>query len=573
MVQKMPRSAYPRPDFRREEWKCLNGLWDFSFDEPCYDRKILVPFAPESKLSGLADPSFHQALYYRRTFTLPEAWHGRRVLLHFGAVDYRCDVRVNGEPAVQHEGGNVPFDADITELLRFGAENEICVKAEDDPLDFEMPRGKQYWKEQSESIFYTRTSGIWQSVWLEPVSAAHLEKWKITPLLMQDAVRMDFSLSDAAALRVRIKYGEKVAAETVFLAPQKNQSHTFILDPGALGCWSMAEELTWSPEHPRLFDVTAEVLQQGTAVDTVHSYFGMRSISIENGELLLNGRPYFQKLVLDQGYWPDSLLTAPDDKAFAADIRTIREMGFNGVRLHQKIEDPQFLYEADRLGLLVWGEFPAAYAYSARAVSRTLAEWTAEIERDCSHPCLVVWTPLNESWGVPDLAISAQQAEFSQAMVRLTHALDPTRPVVDNDGWEHTSGDLFTVHDYEPDHNVLAERYADIQALLQERPGGRILYVPGHTWAGQPLLVTEFGGIAFQAGCGGWGYSSASDQEDFLRRYQAVTSALLGARAVQGFCYTQFTDVEQEINGLLTYDRTPKVPLQKIRAINESIRR
>lgn len=564
------RGEYPRPQFVRREWMPLNGKWDFSFDEERYDKTITVPFAYQAPLSGIGEKAFHSTVWYRRSFAVPAAWQGKRVLLHFGAVDYECEVWVNGTHAARHLGGQVGFSADITDALLPG-ENTLRVRAEDDHALLDIPRGKQFWKENSESIFYTATTGIWQSVWLEPVAPAHMEQVRITPLYDQKAVRFEYQLAGSAAgavLEAEISFEGRPAAAAAVTANSPQGAFSVSLEETALGVWNAGEELVWTPETPRLFDVKFRLLQGGRPVDEAASYFGMRKVSVENGRFLLNNRPYYQRLLLDQGYWPGGLLTAPSDEAFITDIKLAKAMGFNGVRKHQKVEDPRFLYHADRMGLLVWGEIGSGYTYSNRLAGRLMEEWVQAVQRDYNHPCIVAWTPLNESWGVQEIAHSPCQQQFCRAMAAMTKALDATRPVSDNDGWEHVCGDLLTIHDYEAREEVLAARYASAAAALASQPAARPLYVPGSGCGGEPILVSEFGGISF-AKCGeeGWGYSSAQNEEDFLRRYEAVVRPLLASPCVQGFCYTQLTDVEQEINGLLTYDRQPKAALEKIRRI------
>ena len=452
-MNQIPRPEYPRPDFQRENWLPLNGEWDFSFDKPIFDRKILVPFACETKRSGIHDTSFHNAVWYRRSFSLPEPMHDRQILLHFGAVDYTCRLWVNDRFIREHTGGQCGFSADITGALNASGENIIVLEARDDPADLEMPRGKQYWKPESESIFYTRTTGIWQSVWLEAVSPMHLASCRITPLFDDRSVRFSYVLNAApqnVTLTVGITFRGKPAG-TVSVAPTSARgAFDWQIDQSALSAWNYQEDLVWTPEQPNLFDVTFHVLEHGREVDTVQSYFGMRKVSIQNGQFLLNNRPYCQKLVLDQGYWPESLLTAPSDEAFIRDIELTKAMGFNGVRKHQKVEDPRYLYHADRMGLLVWGEIGAAYLYSEQYADRIYREWLDVLWRDYNHPCIVVWTPLNESWGVQEIETAPRQQAHSEAMVAITKSMDTTRPVVDNDGWEHTNGDLLTIHDYSP---------------------------------------------------------------------------------------------------------------------------
>jgi beta-galactosidase/beta-glucuronidase len=572
-MNQIPRPEYPRPDFQREKWLPLNGEWDFSFDEPIFDQKILVPFACETKLSGIHDPSFHNAVWYRRSFSLPEPMHDRQILLHFGAVDYTCRLWVNDQFIREHTGGQCGFSADITDALNASGENVIVLEARDDPADLEMPRGKQYWKPESESIFYTRTTGIWQSVWLEAVSPMHLCSCRITPLFDERSVRFSYALSAApqhVTLTAEITFRGKTAGAVSVTPTSARGAFDWQIDQSALSAWNYQEDLVWTPEQPNLFDVTFRILEHGCEVDAVQSYFGMRKVSIQNGQFLLNSRPYYQKLVLDQGYWPESLLTAPSDEAFIRDIELTKAMGFNGVRKHQKVEDPRYLYHADRMGLLVWGEIGAAYLYSEQYADRIYREWLDVLWRDYNHPCIVVWTPLNESWGVQEIETDPRQQAHSEAMVAITKSMDTTRLVVDNDGWEHTNGDLLTIHDYSPSGEMLRAHLGSMDAILALRPAQRALFVGRHAYAGQPILLSEFGGVKFVPGTEAqhsWGYCEADSCAAFAGKLRELFDAVRACPLVDGYCYTQLTDVETEQNGLLTYDRTPKLPLETICAI------
>ena len=569
--KRIPRGEYPRPQFVSDCWMSLNGEWEFSFEKDSFDRKIIVPYVYQSELSGIGTNEECDVVWYRKNFTLPEAMQGKRILLHFGAVDYLCRVWVNGQLVMLHEGGHIGFEMEITQVLKEG-ENTIVVMAEDSVTDLEMPRGKQFWQKESASIFYTRTTGIWQSVWLEAVGKGYLDYVHITPDLDYMKAEFQYEINGVAKaqLKTRISFEGCEMASLAVDAEREAGSFSVMLDQQLLRNWNFQEDLAWTPENPRLFDVEFTLSVDGEVVDEVTSYFGMRKVSVENGRFLLNNRPYFQKLLLDQGYWRKSLLTAPEDEDFVKDIELAKSMGFNGVRKHQKIEDPRFLYHADRLGFLVWGEIAAAYVYSRKYVQRITKEWMSEIVRDYNHPCIVAWTPLNESWGVPNIKDNVEQQSHSAAMIYLTKSLDTTRPVISNDGWEHTCTDLLTVHDYEWQREVLEKRYSSLENILQFTAAGRPLFANGWEYVGQPILVTEFGGISYQKGDSeGWGYSNAVSDEDFAKRYNDVIAPLLASPYVQGFCYTELTDVEQEINGLLTYDREPKISVDTIRQINE----
>lgn len=567
-----PRNEYPRPQFVRENWMCLNGAWDFSFDTDCFDRTIMVPFAYQTRLSGLHCREAHNTVWYRTTFTLPAAMQGKNILLHFGAVDYTCTVWVNGTHITRHEGGHVSFGAEITHALRGGGENELVVCAQDETRSLEQPRGKQFWEEETRSVFYTGTTGIWQSVWLEAVGTAYLTQVFLRPNIDRMCVDIEYELAADAhvVLEATLSLEGHPVCKMQLEAHGTGGHFCMDIDPRDIPGTCFVEQLYWTPENPRLFDLEYRVLLEGKEVDRVRSYVGMRKVSIEDGQFLLNNRPYYQKLVLDQGYWPDSLLTAPSDEALRRDILLAKEMGFNGARKHQKIEDPRYFYHADKEGFLVWGEMPSAYAYSSKYVSRITQEWTQAVLRDYNHPSLVVWVPLNESWGITAINEHRDVLHHSLAMVHLTKSLDPTRPVVGNDGWEQAETDLLTIHDYDASSEAVRLRYASLESILAFRPSGRRLFAQEYEYRGQPILVTEFGGISYQPtpeGTG-WGYSGADTKEHFQAQYQAFVEALAASPHVQGFCFTQLYDIEQETNGLLTFSRENKVPAETICAIN-----
>lgn len=580
------RQEYPRPQFVRDEWMNLNGEWDFAFDDQKVGLsekwnqkfpeklKILVPFAYQSKKSGIHDESFHDVVWYHRTFILPDDWVGQQIVLHFGAVDYRASVYVNGEWATFHEGGNTPFQANITHLLVDG-DNDLVLRVEDPSEDVTIPRGKQYWHEKSASIFYTRTTGIWQTVWLEPVSPVHIDSIRWTPQIDRGDVDLELEVSGFE--------DENVELEVIisFQGKKLIQDRSQIFEAYTKRSFNLRNRFTdrsnihgdgwyWTPEHPNLFDVTFNLFVDGKSLDQVESYFGMRKVSIENGKFLLNNRSFYQKLVLDQGYFPEGLLSAPTDDDLKNDILLAKQMGFNGARKHQKVEDPRYLYWADRLGFLVWGEMANCSEFSEAAVSRISAEWAEAVKRDYSHPSLVVWVPLNESWGISRVAHDRQQQNHSLGMYYLTKSLDPTRPAMSNDGWEHTKSDICSIHDY---HSAkeMAEAYGTVENAITTNPANRLIYAKGFQYEGEPIMVTEYGGIAYEVGgTEGWGYSTANSGDKLVELYHAQTKTLLDSSVIQGFCYTQLTDVEQEINGLLTYDRKPKCDLDKIKAINEN---
>ncbi|WHY67561.1 sugar-binding domain-containing protein [Neobacillus sp. SuZ13] len=591
----VPRNEYPRPQLVRQDWVNLNGEWDFAFDDnnvglkekwfqngETFDRKINVPFAYQTKLSGINDPSFHDYVWYSREFTVPKGWNNQRVLLHFGAVDYRAWVYVNGEYACFHEGGNVSFSLDITDHLTWGNE-KVVVRVEDPSTDETIPRGKQFWIEQSDSIWYTRTTGIWQTVWLEPVSPTHVSKLRLTPDIDRGDIIVEFEVSGEFINKkadIEISFqGEKVAKDTIEVFEPYNKRSINLYNRQIFRTSFHHIGWNWSPENPNLFDIKFTLKDEDNQVilDEVESYFGMRKIHIENEMVYLNNKPYYQKLVLDQGYWPEGLLTAPTDDDLKKDIELALEMGFNGCRKHQKVEDPRFLYWADKLGFLVWGECAAFPSYSEDAASRLTKEWIEIIERDYNHPSIVAWVPVNESWGVPFIKANKQQQHHSLAMYHLIHSLDPTRLVISNDGWELTETDICAIHNYNHGSNDEKIKYEDFKEslltkenLLNSKPAGRGIYADGFEHKGEPILLTEFGGIGFKVGeDSGWGYTSVKDEQEFIADYRRVMEAVYASKSLHGYCYTQLTDVEQEINGLLSYNREPKCELTKIREIND----
>lgn len=589
----VPRQEYPRPQFVRQEYRILNGTWQFSFDdkgiglrEKWYDPsralegRITVPYAPECKCSGVDDPGPHAAMFYKREFTLPDEWRKKRLLLHFGAVDYRCRVYVNGEMAGCHEGGSVGFSFDITDLLLPEVQQNLCVYVEDPWRDQTIPRGKQFWETESKGIWYTRTSGIWQTVWLEPVAPAHIESVRFTPDVDTGSVQVEIIAPEAVGhtAQIQICYqGETVAETALTLTWSRTSTCLFLLDADIFRSNAHGDGWLWWPWAPHLFTVHIRLLDGSQVTDMVNSYFGMRKIHTKNGLVYLNNRPFYMKLVLDQGYWPDGLLTAPDDEAFRTDIQMAKKLGFNGCRKHQKVEDPRFLYWADHLGFLVWGEIAAPCLFNDEAATALTQEWMEVVERDYNHPSIVCWVPINESWGVSQINLNQQQQEYSLSLYHLLKALDGTRLVVNNDGWEMTYSDLCAVHNYahgeaedSPKFSYFRFLLSDREAFLQGMPAGRPVYADGFSYQGEPILLTECGGIAYQTTTqeNGWGYTSAASEEDFIRDYKRVIDAILASPFVYGFCYTQLTDVEQEINGLLTYDRRFKCTPEEICTIN-----
>lgn len=576
--------GYPRPQLQRSDWWSLNGPWDCAIEEErrwlrpadvTWDRTIVVPFAPESEASGIGHVGFMKGVWYRRALEVPPTPEGERLLLHFGAVDYRATVWLDDVVVARHEGGYTPFEADITDLVRHGHVHTLVVLAEDDPHDLAKPRGKQDWQPEPHSIWYVRTSGIWQTVWLERVPptrvtsirwAASLERWEVSLDLRVEGPRADDGLRVKVKLHVK---GNVLVDDTYLLVAGEVHRRIAISDPGID---DYRNELLWSPERPTLIEAEIEIWGgRGQRLDHVRSYTALRQVSTQGDRLLLNGRPYYLRLVLDQGYWAHTGMTAPSDAALRHDVELAKAMGFNGVRKHQKVEDPRYLYWADRLGLLVWGEMPSVYRFTKQAIERVTSQWMEVLARDASHPCIVAWVPFNESWGVPDLPTIPEQRHWVAALYHLTNTLDATRPVIGNDGWESVQTDILAIHDYDHDPDRLARRYRSDEELPRilerERPGGRRLVVEGHLEHTRvPVMLTEFGGIALHPRPGeAWGYSVVQTPEELQFRYGALLGAVHRVALFAGFCYTQFSDTYQEANGLLTMDRVPKLPLEALR--------
>ena len=582
---------HPRPQLTRARWIDLGGTWDFAYDDSgqgfdagwqervdVFTHTIQVPFPPESSESGIGDTSFHPIVWYRRTFSVSPEDRVKRLLLHCGAVDYRASVWINGRLVATHEGGQTPFSADITPALQPDENQVLVICAEDMPQDLAQPRGKQDWLEQPHEIWYDRTTGIWQPIWLEAVAPTHISHVRWTPDLDRGVLgfSVNFQGGEQTDLRLRVQLSLHGAtlADDIYAVRGTVVERQIAFDRAGM---MSREKLLWSPEHPNLVNATLTLLTGNEVVDKVQSYVGLRSVGIGSGHFLLNGLPYYLRLVLEQGYWPESHLAAPSAEALLHEVELVKALGFNGVRIHQKVEDPRFLYWCDRLGLLVWGEMANAYVFSPTAMERLTREWLEVLDRDYSHPCIVTWVPLNESWGVPDVARDPAQRHYVQALYYLTKALDPTRPVIGNDGWEHVVSDIFSIHDYAFDGDTLRERYGNLEAvrrtLREVQPGYRSVVLPGYQHTHEPIMLTEFGGISYrpQPRTSWFGYGTVTDPDAFLSKYRELLDAILESSSVAGFCYTQLTDTEQETNGLLTANREPKFDIAAVRLITERV--
>ena len=551
----MHRPEHPKPQFERPNWTNLNGLWHFELDpgnsgqnrklfDPTihFSQKINVPFCPESKLSGIANTDFMNSVWYKRSFTLSKTQLEGNIFIHFGAVDYFATVYINGQKCGEHKGGYVSFSFDITEYVVEG-ENSITVHAQDDSRNRLIPRGKQCDTYDSYGCLYTRTTGIWQTVWLEFIPKSYIKKVKYYPNLEEQTVTIHADLIGSGDFSIEASFEGKPMGEVSLKNVRGYQVITLPLK----------EKHLWEVGQGHLYDLTLKFEN-----DIVYSYFGLRSIEYTNFKFLLNGKSVFQRLVLDQGFYPDGIYTAPSDAELAADVERSMAMGFNGARLHEKVFEERFLYHCDKKGYMVWGEYPnwgldLSYADAIHAI---LPEWLEEIDRDFNHPSIVGWCPFNETW---DCNGRKQYDWILSLMYHATKAADATRPCIDVSGTYHVITDIFDVHDYEQNPKVFASHYenftkgewlADFDPPLKRQ----IKYD-----FKRPFFISEFGGIRWSDDTKGWGYGQApKSPEEFLERLKGLSDVILDNDKMFGFCYTQLTDIEQEQNGLYTYDRKAK---------------
>ena len=590
------KKDYPRPQFVRDNWENLNGTWDFGFDdanqgekEKWYEKfpgelKIEVPFTYETKLSGIQDERRHDNIWYHKTITVDASkLTDNRLLIHFEGSDFHTKLWVNGAYAGDHKGGYARFSFDITELVKDG-ENELTVKVEDS-FDIQQPRGKQRWIDENFGCWYVQTTGIWKTVWTEYVPDIRLDYVKMTPNLHDMALEIEYQIDAPESAMAggnlmvvaTVTFGDMLISKTMTVMTSdhtKTKIDVFHKTNGQTNCGMEWGVRTWSPESPDLYDITFEVVSDGKILDTVGSYFAMREIRIDGSNILLNGHPLYQRLILDQGYWKDSHLTPPSEEALIEDIDKIHELGYNGLRKHQKTEDERFLYWCDVKGMLVWSEMAAAYEYSDKAVEEFTREWTEIVRQNYNHPCIITWTPVNESWGVSQVETDPMQQHFTEMLYHLTKSMDRYRPVIVNDGWEHTISDIITLHDYEEVGETFYKRYMEFkdQILTTEvyHSSHKSAFANGFVYKGQPIIISEYGGIAFNNDDSGWGYGNkVNNKEDFIRRFDEITTAVKELPYCCGFCYTQVSDVQQEINGLMDMERNFKVDPKVIKEINE----
>ena len=580
----IPRSEYPRPDRVRENWLCLNGQWDFAFDEKgvglaenwqsrkSLDTEITVPFVYQCKLSGINDLRHSDFVWYHRTFSIPENFNGKRVILHFGAVDYKARVYLNGSFIGEHEGGYTPFSFDITHNVSDRkAVYDLTVCCED-PLDTEIPRGKQSFRPEPFACWYTPSSGIWQSVWLEGVGMKYIEDVRITPDVDNSTFRVEALLSavpENGTLKMDVSFKGVPVTTVDISASSRRVDNTVSLPHNGT---SLDGVYLWEPGRGNLYDLYLTLYENGKEADKLSTYFGMRKIQCEGGRIYINNRELYQRLILDQGYWSDGLLTAPSDEALRLDLELTVKLGYNGARKHQKFEDPRYLYWADKMGVIIWEELPSAYQFTDTMKRNCLRDMQEAIKRDYNHPCTITWVPMNESWGIYRVKTNREMQEFTDALYFLIHSLDQTRIVSTNDGWEQTETDIVTVHDYTSFTRDLAPEYSSAEGILSGVPNkSRKIVCDDYDLSGKPILMTEYGGIALAKDKEGanWGYGNAViDEDKFFERFEDITMGFKRCEYFCGYCYTQLTDVFQEVNGLLDMDRNPKMDIERVRNIN-----
>jgi len=584
---------YPRPQFVRNNWENLNGTWDFAFDDKNVGEAekwfnefkgthtIQVPFTYETKMSGICDETRHDNIWYHK----PICVDGKRLeknnyILHFEGSDFVTKLWVNGQYAGYHKGGYVRFSFDITNLLHDG-ENELTVKVEDS-FDMQQPRGKQRWMDHNFLCFYVQTTGIWKTVWSEYVPKKSIASVKMTPNLSDACLELEYnvnapeeSFNGNLLLETVVTFKDQLISKTITALTSAHQRVSVDMKTRFDRAYKNAVH-TWSPRTPNLYDVTFRLLEGSKVLDEVGSYAAMREIRIDKGNILLNNRLLYQRLILDQGYWKDSHLTPPSEEALIEDIDKIMALGYNGLRKHQKTEDERFLYWCDVKGVLVWCEAPSAYQFSDYATTEFMSEWSEIVKQNYNHPSIITWTPINESWGLTEVQTNRSHQYFTEAVYYLTKTLDKMRPVIVNDGWVHTVSDIITLHDYEASGKRFSARYTDRKDAIVSRElyfnNDMAAFADGYEYKGQPIMISEFGGIAFSGDDSGWGYGGKeSSKEAFIKRFDSIVTAIKELPYSCGYCYTQVTDVQQEINGLMDIDRNFKIDPEVIKEINERV--
>lgn len=577
---------YPRPQLVRNNWQNLDGEWDFVFDDENIGekeeyfnkfpkgKKILVPFTYETELSGINDEKVHENIWYSNIIKLNK--DNQRKLIHFEGSDFITKVWVNGKFVGKNIGGYHRFSFDITEFIVEG-NNNITIKVEDS-LSKSQPRGKQRYIHENFKCWYVQTTGIWKTVWIETLPSDYITYIKNTPLYDEAKLELELNTNisqekvNEYEVETLIKFNDEV------INVQRNKLDDSVYKYSMNICKDDTSKIKeWSMDNPNLYDIVYRLYKNAVLVDEVSSYFGVRKISIEGNKILLNNQELYLRMILDQGYWKESHLTPPSEDALLKDLEIVKRFGYNGIRKHQKIEDERFLYYCDKLGILVWSEMANCYDYNNKSIEYFTNEWIEVVKQNYNHPSIITWVPINESWGIKEVVLNVNEQNFANSLYYLTKAIDSTRPVISNDGWEHTISDIITIHDYKQDPNLLFSEYNDPEkAILNNlKPYNTIhkLFSSGYSYNGQPVVMSEYGGISLNSEKG-WFYGKhVANEDEFLERFEGITNAIKQTDYICGFCYTQLTDVQQEINGLVYENRENKFSekaIKRIKEINEN---
>ncbi len=578
---------YPRPQFVRDSWLSLNGKWRFVFDDenvgeekqffykfPNFN-EILVPFTYETKMSGINDETFHENIWYSNDINI-NVEKDKNIILHFEGSDFVTKLWINGNYVGMNIGGYHRFSFDITKFIVDG-KNNFTIKVEDS-LSKVQPRGKQRYKKESFKCWYIQTTGIWKTIWIESVSKNHIVSVKNTPDYDNKNIEIELVTNISEKDITNFEIETEILFDNKIVNSKKQIIEDKILkyNVNIYGVENNDEINFWSPENPNLYDINYKLYYKGNIIDEVSSYFGIRKISIENSKIFLNNKELYLKMILDQGYWPDSHLTPPSEEAIIKDINIVKKYGYNGIRKHQKIEDERFLYYCDINGILVWSEMANCYEFNDKSIEYFMNEWIKVVKQNYNHPSIITWVPINESWGIPNVSVQKNEQNFANSLYYITKSIDKTRPVISNDGWEHTISDIITIHDYKQDPELLYNEYNDenLNALNNRRAYNTIhkLFSENYVYNGQPIIMSEYGGITLNSDKG-WVYGNpVKSEKEFLDRFEKLNDAIRKTKYICGYCYTQLTDVQQESNGLVYDDRNDKFSsetINKIASINE----
>ena len=578
---------YPRPQFVRDSWLSLNGKWKFVFDDenvgeekqffykfPNFN-EILVPFTYETKMSGINDETVHENIWYSNDINI-NVEKDKNIILHFEGSDFVTKLWINGNYVGMNIGGYHRFSFDITKFIVDG-KNNFTIKVEDS-LSKVQPRGKQRYKKESFKCWYIQTTGIWKTIWIESVSKNHIVSVKNTPDYDNKNIEIELVTNISEKDITNFEIETEILFDNKIVNSKKQIIEDKILNYNVnIHSVENNDEINfWSPENPNLYDINYKLYYKGNIIDEVSSYFGIRKISIENSKIFLNNKELYLKMILDQGYWPDSHLTPPSEEAIIKDINIVKKYGYNGIRKHQKIEDERFLYYCDINGILVWSEMANCYEFNDKSIEYFMNEWIKVVKQNYNHPSIITWVPINESWGIPNVSVQKNEQNFANSLYYITKSIDKTRPVISNDGWEHTISDIITIHDYKQDPELLYNEYNDenLDVLNNRRAYNTInkLFSENYIYSGQPIIMSEYGGITLNSDKG-WVYGNpVKSEKEFLDRFEKLNDAIRKTKYICGYCYTQLTDVQQESNGLVYDDRNDKFSsetINKIASINE----